>query len=60
MPVEEGIERIWFWLNLPCKISGMDWVGVFKKVWKRPLEIYDESKGMGWNWQSMDSVPKAH
>ena len=18
-------ERIWFWLNLPCKISGMDW-----------------------------------
>ena len=21
--VEEGIERIWFWLNLPYKISGM-------------------------------------
>ena len=34
-------------------------IGVFKKIWKRLLEIYDELKSIGWDWQSMDSVPKA-
>ena len=39
-----------------ARFQGWIGIGVFKKVWKRLLEIYDESKGIGWDWQSMDSV----
>ena len=44
-----------------CHARFQEWVstGVFEKVWKRLLEIYDELKSIGWNWQSMDSVTKA-
>ena len=44
-----------------CYARFQEWVsvGVFEKVWKRLLEIYDELKSIGWDWQSMDSVTKA-
>lgn len=28
--------------------------GVFEKMWARGLEIYDEVKGIQWEWQSID------
>lgn len=30
--------------------------GVFRKLWKALLLEYDERKGIGWNWQSMDGA----
>jgi putative transposase len=30
--------------------------GVFKKLWARGLEEYDELKGIEWRWQSMDGA----
>ncbi len=44
-----------------CHARFQEWVsiGVFEKVWKRLLEIYDELKSIGWDWQYMDSVSKA-
>lgn len=30
--------------------------GVFKKLWARGLEEYDELKGIQWRWQSMDGA----
>ncbi len=41
-----------------CHARFQEWIGigVFEKVWKRLLEIYDELKGIGWDWQSIDSV----
>jgi transposase len=30
--------------------------GVFKKLWGRGLEEYDELKGIQWRWQSMDGA----
>ncbi len=54
------------WKKVPKEFgSGSTWharfqewvsIGVFEKLWKRLLEIYDELKGIGWNWKSMDSV----
>jgi transposase len=33
------------------------WVreGVFERVWVRLLEEYDDIRGIGWQWQSLDS-----
>lgn len=28
--------------------------GFFEKIWARGLEKYDELKGIGWTWQSVD------
>jgi len=41
-----------------CHRRFQEWVqkGVFHKVWKRLLDRYDEMKGIGWNWQSIDSA----
>ena len=41
-----------------CHSRFQEWVqkGVFQKVWQRLLDRYDESKGIGWNWQSIDSA----
>ena len=30
--------------------------GVFKKMWQKGLDIYDEVTGIDWEWQSMDGV----
>jgi len=30
--------------------------GVFKKLWAKGLEEYDELKGIQWRWQSMDGA----
>src|SRR5208337_774763 len=30
--------------------------GVFKTLWARGLEEYDELKGIQWRWQSMDGA----
>ncbi len=34
------------------------WVaaGVFAKLWRSGLEVYDELKGLDWTWLSMDGV----
>jgi hypothetical protein len=29
---------------------------VFRKLWIRLLEVYDDLRGIGWKWQSLDSV----
>jgi putative transposase len=29
--------------------------GVFERVWARLLEEYDDVRGIGWRWQSLDS-----
>ena len=41
-----------------CHRRFQEWVqkGVFKKVWQRLLDRYDELKSIGWNWQSLDSA----
>jgi len=41
-----------------CHTRFQEWVrmGVFQKVWKRLLDRYDELKGIGWKWQSVDSA----
>jgi putative transposase len=30
--------------------------GIFRKLWKKGLEDYDELKGLNWSWQSMDGA----
>lgn len=30
--------------------------GVFRKLWSRSLQEYDELKGIDWSWQSMDGA----
>ena len=30
--------------------------GVFLKLWRSGLEVYDELKGLDWSWQSMDGT----
>lgn len=30
--------------------------GVFHRLWKRCLGKYDQRKGIGWRWQSLDGV----
>ncbi len=41
-----------------CHTRFQEWVrlGVFQKVWKKILGKYDSIKGIGWNWQSLDSA----
>jgi len=29
---------------------------VFRKLWIKLLECYDELKGIRWKWQSLDSI----
>lgn len=35
-----------------------EWVqrGVFRRLWKACLKKYDQRKGIGWNWQSLDGA----
>lgn len=35
-----------------------EWLGagVFLNLWKSGLDVYDELKGLKWNWQSMDGA----
>ncbi len=30
--------------------------GIFDKLWIRLLKIYDNKRGIKWNWQSLDSI----
>lgn len=41
-----------------CHARFQEWVkmGLFQKVWQRLLDRYEELKGIGWNWQSLDSA----
>jgi transposase len=41
-----------------CHRRFQEWVqsGVFKKMWIRLLKEYDNTKRIGWNWQSIDSI----
>lgn len=42
-----------------CHRRFQEWVGkrtVFEKLWIRLLEIYDDIRGIEWEWQSLDSV----
>ena len=35
-----------------------EWIkaGVFEKFWEKGLFMYDEKKGIGWKWQSLDGA----
>ncbi len=54
------------WKMLPCEYGSgstchrrfQEWVhlDIFKKIWIRLLELYDDKKGIKWNWQSLDSI----
>jgi len=41
-----------------CHRRFQEWVraGVFRKLWMKLLERYDELSGIKWEWQSLDSV----
>ena len=41
-----------------CHRRFQEWVqkGIFRKMWKKQLAKYHELKGIGWNWQSLDSA----
>jgi hypothetical protein len=43
---------------LPRVIEGFrsGLIRVFEKLWIRLLEIYDDIRGIEWEWQSLDSV----
>jgi hypothetical protein len=57
--VENTSKRIWVWFH--THVIGdfrNGWIvsDVFRKLWIRLLEVYDDLRGIGWNWQSLDSV----
>lgn len=41
-----------------CHRRFQQWVrlGVFQRLWIRLLQVYDDAKGIKWNWQSLDSI----
>jgi transposase len=41
-----------------CHRRFQEWVrlGIFKKIWVNVLNEYDDRTGIGWNWQSIDSI----
>ncbi len=41
-----------------CHRRFQEWeeLDVFKKVWIKLLEIYDDGIGINWTWQSIDSI----
>jgi transposase len=41
-----------------CHRRFQEWIelGVFKKIWVRLLQLYDNLKGIKWIWQSLDSI----
>jgi len=41
-----------------CHRRFQQWVrlGVFQRLWIRLLQVYDDVKGIKWNWQSLDSI----
>jgi len=46
-----------------CHRRFQEWnkLGIFKKIWIRLLEIYDNAAGINWTWQSIDSISvKSH
>jgi hypothetical protein len=55
--MENASERIWVWFHT-CRRRFQQWIvsDVFRKLWIRLLEVYDDLRGIGWNWQSLDSV----
>ena len=41
-----------------CHRRFQEWiqVGIFYRPWTRLLKLYDNKKGIKWNWQSFDSI----
>lgn len=41
-----------------CHRRFQQWVrlGVFQRLWIRLLQVYNDVKGIKWNWQSLDSI----
>jgi putative transposase len=41
-----------------CHRRFQEWrqLKVFEKVWAHQLRVYDQTVGIGWNWQSLDSA----
>lgn len=41
-----------------CHRRFQQWIlaKVFQRLWSRLLQVYDDVKGIGWEWQSLDSV----
>ncbi|MER5176089.1 MAG: transposase [Candidatus Nitrosocosmicus sp.] len=54
------------WKMLPCEYGSgstchrryQEWVqlDIFKKMWVRVLQLYDDKEGIKWTWQSLDSI----
>ena len=54
MSVEDAAKRIWFWFHthvIEGFRSGLVKERVFEKLWIRLLEIYDDIRGIEWEWQ---------
>ena len=47
--------------SITCHRWFQQWIltKVFQRSWNRLLQVYDDVKGIGWKWQSLDSVSKA-
>lgn len=41
-----------------CHLRFQEWQGlnVFEQIWAHQLRAYDQKRGIGWNWQSLDSA----
>jgi transposase len=41
-----------------CHRRFQEWreLGIFYRLWSILLKIYDNKKGIKWNWQSLDSI----
>ena len=41
-----------------CHRRFQQWIqlGIFDTLWSRLLKIYDNKRGIKWNWQSLDSI----
>ena len=41
-----------------CHRRFQQWIqlGIFDTLWSRLLKIYDNKRGIKWNWESLDSI----
>ena len=41
-----------------CHRRFQEWVqlDIFRKIWVRVLQMYDDKEGIKWTWQSLDSI----
>jgi|tagenome__1003787_1003787.scaffolds.fasta_scaffold20930737_3 hypothetical protein len=56
MSIENASKR--YCSESTCHRGFQEWIvsDVFRKLWIRLLEVYDDLRGIGWKWQSADSL----